>query len=237
MQKLGKCSKRAVAIAPTSPSARHAELQIGLGTAGDWLAWASRLRSLDFSTAVKRGSSRAKSILESTRFTYTRTAANALFSRDQVIKHFQTGSLPSGEFDRFLLLYRNSGISTADEARLVAPLHATLDLIRHPNAFPWATIPNVRIIDLIYYKYTPDAYKGLGRPGRAIKDVVLNGDPVTSLKLPSLLYASRNWTFHGSLVDSSFRGSPQQYQFYITAVTKALAEIIGGYAVALESAL
>ncbi len=210
LRKLGKCSRRAAATAPTSQTPSHAELQIGLGTAGDWIAWASRLRSLDFSTAVKRGSPRAKSFLESTRFTYTWTAANALFSRNQVIKRFHKGKRPpKDEFGRFRLLYKNSGLTAGEEARLLAPLHATLGSIRHPDEFPWAALPNVRIVDLIYYKYTPDAYKGLGLSGNAIKNVVVNGDPLTSLDLPSLLYATRNWTVHGSLVDSSFRGAPQ----------------------------
>jgi hypothetical protein len=119
----------------------------------------------------------------------------------------------------------------------LAQLHLILSSTRHPDDFPWASLPAVRLIDLIYYKYTPDSYKGRGPTGKAIEDVVVQGKPVSSLDLPTLMYATRNWTVHGSLVDSSFRGAPQQYQLYITTITKAVAITLGGYAVALESAL
>ncbi len=237
LRMLGECSKRVAAITPSPQTPDHAELQIGLGTAGDWIAWASRLRALDFSSSIKRGSPRAKSYLESTRFTYVWTAANALFSRDMVMKHLHKGILPGAELSRFRLLYRDSGFSTTDEAVALKQLHATLSLARQPDAFPWAPLPRVRIIDLIYYKYTPDSYKGRGSAGKAIEEVVIGGKPVSSLDLPTLIYATRNWTVHGSLVDSSFRGAPQQYQLYITTVTKALATTLGGYAAALEKSL
>ena len=236
-KKLGKCSKRAAAVAPKPQTTDHAELQIGLGTAGDWIAWASRLRALNFSSSIKRGSRRAKSYLESTRFTYTWTAANALFSRDRVMKHLHKGKLPPGELSRFRLMYGDSGLSGSNEAQILAQLHATLSSLRHPDEFPWAPLAEVRIIDLIYYKYTPDAYKGRGPSGQAIEAVVIGGQPVSSLDLPTLIYATRNWTFHGSLIDSSFRGAPQQYQLFITTITKALAATIGGYALALEKVL
>jgi hypothetical protein len=106
LRNLGNCSRRAAMTAPRPQTASHAELQVGLGTAGDWIAWASRLRRLDFSTARKRGNPRATSYLETTRFTYAWTAANALFSRDRILKRLHGGKLPNSELDRFLLLYR-----------------------------------------------------------------------------------------------------------------------------------
>jgi hypothetical protein len=236
-QQLGRCAKRAAATAPATQTPAHAELQIGLGTAADWINWASRLRGLDFTSSIKRGSPRATSYLESTRFTYAWTAANALFSRDRVMGHLHPARLPTGELNRFRLLYRDAGLTASDEAGLLAPLHATLSSIRHPEQFPWAPLASVRVIDLIYHKYTPDSYKGKGKSARTIEAVVLHGQPLTSLDLSTIIYSTRNWTVRGSLVDSSFRGAPQQYHLYITTVTKALAAVIGGYAHALQVAL
>lgn len=234
---LGTCANRAAAIGRQPQTPAHAELQIGLGTAADWVNWASRLRTLDFSSSIKRGSPRSNSYLETTRFTFAWTAANALFSRDLVLQRLHTGHLPTGEIERFRLLFGEAGITPPQEAAFLAPLHATLSSAREPEEFPWAILQTVRIIDLIYYKYTPDSYRGKGKAGKAIKAVVVDGRPVTSLDLPTLIYATRNWTVHGSLVDSSFRGAPQQYQLYVTTVTKALAATIAGYARALERAL
>jgi hypothetical protein len=237
LQNLGKCSKRAAALAPTPLTTHYAELQVGLGTAGDWIAWASRLRSLDFATARKRRSARADSLLESTRFTYVWTAANALFSRDQVLSYLHKGSPPKGELERFRVLHQKSGLSPSDEANALKILHTTLSLARHPDEFPWASVPALRLIDVIYYKYTPDTYKALGAASKAIQKVVVGGNPVNSLDLTALIYSTRNWTFHGSLLNSSFRGAPQQYQLYITTITKALTAIIAGFANALEQAM
>lgn len=234
---LGKCAKRAAAVSPKTQTAAHAELQIGLGTAADWLNWASRLRGLDFSSSIKRGSPRSASYLESTRFTYAWTAANAIFSRNHVMRHLDKGKLPTSELDRFRLLYWHASIPLADEASFLAPLHSTLDSIRQPNQFPWASLAAIRVIDLIYHKYTPDTYKGKGHAAKAVEAVVVGGNPVSSLDLPTVIYAARNWTVHGSLVDSSFRGAPKQYQLFITTVTKALGAVIGGYAIALEAVL
>jgi hypothetical protein len=153
------------------------------------------------------------------------------------MKHLHKNTLPSGELSRFRLLYRDSGFSPSDEATALTQLHAILSSTRHPDEFPWAPLATIRVIDVIYHKYTPDSYKGRGPVGKAIEDVVVGGRPITSLDLPTLIYATRNWTVHGSLLDSSFRGAPQQYQLYITIITKALAATLGGYAVALEKAL
>jgi hypothetical protein len=135
------------------------------------------------------------------------------------------------------MIYQDAGITPADEAAFLRPLHTTLTTPRQPKQFPWAALPIVRLIDLIYYKYTPDSYRGKGKAGKAIKEVVVGGKPISSLDLLTLIYATRNWTVHGSLVDSSFRGAPQHYQLYITTVTKALAATISGFALALEAAL
>lgn len=237
VKELGQCAKQIAAKAPAPITPAYAELQIGAGTASDWLAWASRLRELDFATSIKRGSPRARSYLESTRFTYAWTAANALFGRDEVLRPVTTGKLPTTELARFRAIYALACLTTAEESAYLAPLHATLELQRATKEFPWAALPAVRVIDLIYYKYTPSGYKSKGPAARAIADVALGSKSVTSLDLPTLIYATRNWTIHGSLLDSSFRGAPQQYQLYITTITKSLALVTGRFGAVLRSAV
>lgn len=234
LKNLGQCAKRIAQNAPVPIPPDHAELLIGVGTSADWIAWASRLRSLDFKTSIKRGSPRARSYLESTRYTYAWTAANALFARDHVLRHVAPKALPKGELQRFRLIHSIAALPSVDEAAYLTRLQHTLSLVRQPDAFPWAPLTSVRIIDLIYHKYTPDLYKGKGDSARAIQGVVLGGKPITSLDLPVLLYSTRNWTVHGALLDSSFRGDPQQFQLYMTTCTMALANILARFATNLQ---
>ena len=237
LKEIGACAKAIAAEAPAPLTPPHAELQIGVGTCSDWVAWASRLRSLDFGSSIKRGSPRAKSYLEATRFTYAWTAANALFSRDQVLARISAGQLPNGELNRFRVLFDAASLPQSHEAAYLAPLHATLGSVRKPKTFPWAPLPEVRLIDLIYHKYTPDLYKTKGATAKAIRAVVVEGKAITSLDLPTIMYATRNWMLHGALLDSSFRGSPKQFQLYMTSVTQGLAEVLGRFAAALRATI
>ena len=222
-------------VAPSPLTNDHVELQVGIGTAGDWIAWASRLRGLDFKTSIKRASPRAKSYLELTRFTYAWTAANALFARDEIMRRICGARIPSSELARFRCVYDFASVPAADVNAYLIPMQQTLELTRVPRDFPWAPLATVRVIDLIYHKYTPSAYRARGDSARAIRDVVLNGHPVTGLDLPTLLYSTRNWTVHGSLLDSSFRGAPQQYQLYAITATRAVADILGRFASAFRA--
>lgn len=119
-------------------------------------------------------------------------------------------------------------LRVAPRAALSAPLYRVLELQRKPDAFPWAALPKVRIIDLIYYKYTPALYKQKGDSAKAIERVVTAGQPVATLDLPTILYSTRDWLLHGALVDSSFRGSPRDFQDFAAAATKALAWVLKG---------
>ena len=175
--------------------------------------------------------------MEATRFTYVWTAANALFSRDRVLERIASGPLPTGEFKRFRVVYDAAKLSQAEEISYIEPLHATLGLVRRPDTFPWASLEAVRIIDLIYHKYTPGLYKTKGETAKAIGAVVVDGKPITSLNLPTIMYATRNWMLHGALLDSSFRGSPQQFQLYMTSVTRCLADVLGRFAQALHATM
>lgn len=164
------CAKKAAISAPNPITPDYAELLIGIGTCEDWLRWAFELRTLDFARLPMRRSNRAVSFLESTRFTFARTAANALFSRDAILSRFGSSQLPRVEFDRFTLLCDIANIGVAERDAYLATLHSTLDILRTPDQFPWTSSKHVRIIELIYYKYTPDLYKGMGKAGLAIKN-------------------------------------------------------------------
>lgn len=235
-REIGKCARKVAASAPMPMTVAHAELQIGLGTCGDWVSWATSLRKLDFHSAIKRKSPRAGNYLEVTRFNYVWTGANAVFSRTRLLSHFTSHAVPKAELARFRLLYTAAGLTPIEESALIAPLHRVLQLTRKPDEFPWAPLATVRIIDLIYHKYTPDDYKSLGA-GKAIGKVVNGRAPIGDLDLPTLIYATRNWLVHGALVDSSFRGAPKDFSTYMTCATTALATIIGRACTYLETVL
>lgn len=237
LKELGKCTNKVAKLAPVPITADHLELIIGLGTCGDWLAWASRLRRLDFTTAAKRNSQRATSYLETTKFTFLWIVANSLFARDRILSLLVSAPLPIGELKRFEILYQAASLTSAEESAYLVPLHAILDRLRVPRDFPWATLPHIRVIDLIYYKYTPDSYKNRGEAAKAIQKVATGVNPVSSLNLPTLIYATRNWTLHGSLLNSSFRGSPKEYQTFMTTIIDAMVTILARTATAINSSL
>ena len=155
----------------------------------------------------------------------------------KVLRKLIPGKLPLGELRRFRAVYALAAISPSDEAAYLAPLHTTLSLPRNTKEFPWATLSTIRVIDLIYHKYTPSTYRSKGDSARAIEDVVVGSKAITSLDLPTLIYATRNWTIHGSLLDSSFRGAPKQYQLYVPTITRSLAHVIGRFAGSLTTAV
>jgi len=227
---VGQCAKRAAAVNTTGSSPDHLERVIGLGTCRDWLAWGLDLRKVDFKSARKRNSQRAKSFLESTRFVYTWTGANALFCRDSILGRLHPGPLPSSELDRFRILLTAAALHPPLAAALAAPLHTTLELVRTPRSFPWLATPTVRVLDIIYFKYTPTGYRARGQAARAIQAATCGARTVASLDLPVLLYSVRNWILHGALADTSFRGSPAEFQHFASSATKALSVVIEGAA-------
>lgn len=233
---VGQCAKQAVATPGARTPEAQSEILVGLGTCSDSLAWASRLRSLDFETAVKRNSARAESHLEALRFTYAWTAANALFSRDEVLRLLATG-IPKGELARFRLLYTAAALAPVELARYLPRIHSTLELHRTPDDFPWTNHRPIRLIDIIYYKYTASTYRTHGATAKKIDTIVRSRSSVTALDLPECIYASRNWLVHGALLDRSFRGSPSQFVLYCRTLSMALALVLGRAAGKIQGAL
>lgn len=179
---VGQCAKHAATKASSRSAQVAAEIQIGLGTCCDGLAWASRLRALDFDTAVKRNNKRAEAHLEATRFVYAWTAANAIFSRDDLLRILKPNP-PKLELARFRLLVSAASLTTAEVGRFLPQLHATLTLPRAPKNFPWTSRGALRLIDVIHYKYTPMYYRTCSKTARKIDGIVSSNSPVTSSAL------------------------------------------------------
>ncbi len=234
---VGQCAKHAATKASSRSAQVAAEIQIGLGTCCDGLAWASRLRALDFDTAVKRNNKRAEAHLEATRFVYAWTAANAIFSRDDLLRVLKPKLPNGGELPRFRLLVSAASLTTAEVGRFLPQLHATLALPRAPKDFPWTSRGALRLIDVIHYKYTPMYYRTCSETARKINGIVSSNSPVTTLDLPEILYSARNWLVHGALLDSSFRGSPANFISFMTTLTEAAALILGRAATAIQASL
>ncbi len=236
-QAFGCCAAKAKRKEPPAPSKDNVEMLIAMGSCCDWLHWAASLRDIDFKTALKRNGPRRQSFLESTRFQYAWTGANALFSRDVVLSRLSKNKPPSKELARFRVLAKAAALSDADKASLVGPLHKTLALPRSPNRFPWQPKGSTRVIDVIHYKYMPDRYKNFGEVEKAVKKVVDGEIQVADLDLPTLIYCTRNWITHGVFVNTGLRGAPQTFPYYVSSTTQALARILQGTAAALKAKL
>jgi hypothetical protein len=86
----------------------------------------------------------------------------------------------------------------------------------------------LRVWEMIYFKYTstPQKKKGIGR---YMGQCVLQGTTFAP-DLPFLIYASRNWHFHGVLLTSSLRGPPGRPLHYYRTLNEALAEFFDRFA-------
>jgi hypothetical protein len=220
-----------------TPTSQLREVQIALGTCRDNFAWGADLRRLDYHTAGRRNVARATSHLEAMRFLYMWTAVNALFSRDSILSLLHNSVLPKPELDRFMILYNAASLPSATTQHTLATLCNTLGTHRAPKTFPWSSRRPLRVIDVIHWKYTPDAYKANNRTSKKIQQIVQNGLPLTTLSLPEIIYSSRNWLVHGSLVDTSFRGNPSEFQKYMWTLSEFTAMIIEHVSVRIRNAV
>jgi hypothetical protein len=74
----------------------------------------------------------------------------------------------------------------------------------------------------VHEKYTPVSYQSKGI-GRKLQASIQNGN-ADNLDLPTIIYAMRNWSLHGSLLGSSFR-SASRFSAFLGTINEALSEI------------
>lgn len=221
----------------TPRSALEYERLMGFGIATDWLTWGRHIQSLQYADKKRGDSERAHSLTELTRFTFAWTAANALFSRDEVLVLLDPAApTRRSELDRFRVLYEHSGVSAADVNGIVTKLHKLLQLQMKVQHFPWPSVNTPpTILEVIYFKHTvpKEQTRGLGKK---ILHAITTGN-YADLDLPTLIYATRNWNIHGVLLSSSFRGTRKKFNLWIDSINIALARVLEGSGKALRAAL
>ena len=220
-------------------SATNREMQIGFGLCADWQRWAATLNMLSFAARSEHNSSRKQGLTESTRFNYIWTGTNALFSRKPILALArQPSPLPQlkSELQRFRVLYDFAQLP----ADLVAREHKLLNQVLsiECQAKPIAGAPrksSYTMLEIIFYKYiVPDQRdKGVGLTiGSAITST-----PAATLEIPTIIYAARNWSVHGVLLSSSFRGSRQKYVTFIESLMFVLSEVLARAAINFDARL
>jgi len=220
---------------PQPLSSNDYERLMGFGIASDWIGWAHALKELTYTVKRRTNSDRAGSVNEATRFTFMWTAANALFVRPTITDLIAQRSTRS-ELDRFRILYEKTAMDTAEEARLLVTLHSLLSVTVKVKHFPWPTVGTYpTLLELIFHKHTvPDQQRmGIGRKMHQ----AINSNNLNLLDLPDLIYATRNWTIHGVLLSSSFRGTSKKFKLWIDTANHALARTLEGSSSFLLSAL
>ena len=162
---LGKCARITAGSATHLPPVEYERL-IGFGIATDWLTWGRHLRGLEYASKNRADSDRAHSLTELTRFTFAWTAANALFSRDEILVLLDgTAASRHSELDRFRVLFEHSAIPAVDVSITVNKLHALLSLRMHVKHFPWPSVNNPpTILEVIYFKHmiAKEQTRGIG---------------------------------------------------------------------------
>lgn len=217
-------------------SASEQDLLIGFGSAQDWLKWSSSLVSLQFKGRNIQRSGRIEGITESVRFSQMWTGTNTLFSCDPILKLIKKGELPTQELERFKLLYGSAAVDSTLETACLKALHDLLGMEckaegLQPTLGLKYTYPTMW--EIIHHKYTrPEDHKrGIGR----VIATALKARTLPVIDGPTLIYGTRNWTVHGVLLTSFFRGSRQKYLTYIANIQLLLAAALAGAANSIYS--
>jgi len=265
-QLLGHCAREIEAKqnAGQMPQNRGKELRLALGTARDWLRWASALEDLRFSTKSERNSSRRNGLTECVRFTQMWAATNALFARDEVM-NFAGLATSQSELVRFRRLYEAATLQPQFEHDRIEALHEILGSqcnadgvtrkINKPDPRPIRKlpqplfpiyVPNPKIAAHPKYKPEPVALlptmwevidQKYSRPkdreiprsiGQHIAEALDTGD-WPQPDGPMIIYGARNWTVHGMLLTSFFRGSKAKYPAFIDNINLLLAAVLDGF--------
>jgi hypothetical protein len=207
---------------------KYRYVQLALGLCSDWQRWAAALDGLSFSTKNERKSSRREGMIESTRFGYAWTGANALFSRDEILELMLGTSLPSNkrsEIARFRILYDFAQLPSTLVDREEKLLNNLLSSGVRGEPLPGAPLRRTyQMWEVIFYKYITPDQRNMGI-GKAIGSA-LQGGMMPHLDTPLIVYGARNWQVHGVLISSSFRGTRQKYTVFIDAINFVLSEVL-----------
>jgi hypothetical protein len=210
--------------------------KVGLGTAKDYLRWAQSMRDINYLGRPERLSDRRPVVFEATRFSYLWTAADAMFSRPGVHSLVGTIHHNKGELGNFKSLFDFAAIP----ASVVNSKRTTLLDILRTEIATIEPIPGIRrkilpVWQAIYFKYTstPEKRRGIGK----YIGLCLTSGQQFAPDLPTLVYGSRNWHFHGVLLSTSFRGPAARQLLYYRTLNETMAEFFASFATNLLARL
>jgi hypothetical protein len=142
--------------------------------------------------------------------------------------------------DRFTVLYSNAGITPAIETTALSTLYRLLDMeCDTDDVAPMLTVPTTparnpnlaapaypTMWEVVFHKYSrvKDQTRGIGK---VIGDA-LAAHNFPRPDAPTLIYGARNWTVHGMLLTSFFRGSQRKYETFIDNINLLLAAALAG---------
>ena len=249
---LGRCAAKISArrSGTRSLSESEREMVVGLGTAKDWIRWATALKDLSFSTKTERDSARRQGITEAVRFNQLWTATNALFAKDSILAFAAlplalSTNVKKSEPKRFQVLYNSAGVDACFQCTCLKTLSALLSMeCRSAGLIGVLKADSTPTIwEIIFWKYMrpEDRRRSIGKViGTALDKATAENaksgkanrrdQPMPVADGPMLIYAARNWAVHGMLLTSFFRGSRQKYITFIDNITLLLSAVLDGAA-------
>ena len=228
---LGQCQRKLhISIAASGAiTSEQNDQKLSLGIAQDFLRWADSTGEVLYLRKAERNSDRKPVILEATRFSYLWTATDALFNRPGIRQLVGMPPNARKEIVRFKLLLNFANLPAALIHQKKQALLNTLCMEVHiQEPIPGTNRTEFRVWEVVYYKYTTPQERKRGM-GQYMHDCLVNGtafDP----DIASIIYASRNWHFHGVILTTGFRGPPERPLQYYRTLNETLGEIHKGVA-------
>lgn len=206
------------------------ELIVGLGTAQDWIRWATSLVDMQYGNRAERKSERKNSVTETVRFNMLWTATNSLFAKESILDIISPGAThPTPELHRFKKLYEYADIDPNIESKCVDTVNGLLGMLCLSAGVISATgnkYPTMwEVIDAKYSR-PKDRTLGIGK----LIHTAISAKTLPTPGGPEIIYGVRNWSVHGMLLTSFFRGSQQKYITFIDSITYLLALVLKGAA-------
>lgn len=210
-------------IAPTKPlSQALSEQAVGLGIASHWVRRAADMTTIEYVGSPAIGAAAKTGFLEIVRFGFAWSAIDAIFTRPALATALGLGAT-SSELQSFTSLY-NLGSGTAratSRTRSLATLHSILNIQTTTRIPGYTGKQTVATITAIHAKYMPKVAKGV--VGKSVANAALAGN-ASSLTLPALIYAFRNWSVHGNSLGGAFDSLPG-FMLYTETLLECLADV------------
>ncbi len=206
-------------ISTQSLTSCFSERIVGVGVACDWVRRAAEMEGVTYIGKQLSESNRSASFIELLRFNFAWFGLNAIFTRGELITLIGRPASDS-EYRKFRVLYDATPL--ANEATTLAKLQAILAAPTSPRlpGRPSGTV--VSTITAIQHKYLKNGTR-LPPTARAIANAAATGR-TTTLDLPTIIYAFRNWSVHGNALDGSF-GSRPRFLTFVMSILEVLGEV------------